>query len=49
MWNQKKQDYAHGNLAISQEEKDEMGFVQSASVNREEFIIGVTSDAVIKP
>ena len=27
----------------------EVGFVQSASVNREELIIGVTTDAVIKP
>ena len=43
------QDHVRGTLAISQEEADEVGFVQSASVIREELMIGVTIDAVIKP
>ena len=43
------QGHVHGNLAISQEEAHEIGFVQSVSVNREELIIGVSIDAVIKP
>ena len=43
------QDHVRETLAISQEEADEVGFVQSASVNREELVIGVSIDAVIKP
>ena len=46
---EKTQDHVRGILAISQEEADEVGFVQSASVIREELMIGVTIDAVIKP
>ena len=43
------QDYVRETLAISQEDADEIGFVPSALANREEPIIGVTIDGVIKP